>query len=79
MSSLVSNLNSSTAQEIVNWVTTADRCVHTADTMQLDFIVQNCRQLVANVVPTQLNSTAESHQCQWCVLALTQQSVQQYG
>ena len=32
MSSLVINLNSSTAQEIVNWVTTADECVHTADT-----------------------------------------------
>ena len=32
MSSLVTNLNSSTAQEIVNWVTTADWCVHTADT-----------------------------------------------
>jgi len=27
----VANLNSSTAQEIVNWVTTADGCVHTAD------------------------------------------------
>ena len=36
MLSLVSNLNSSTAQKIVNWVTTADRCVHTADTTQLD-------------------------------------------
>ena len=31
MSSLVSNLNSSTAQKIVTWVTTADGCVHTAD------------------------------------------------
>ena len=31
MSSLATNLNSSTAQEIVNWVTTADACVHTAD------------------------------------------------
>jgi len=36
MSSLVTNLNSSTAQEIVNWVTTADGCVHTADATQLD-------------------------------------------
>jgi len=35
MSSLVSNRNSSTAQEMVNWVTTADGCVHTADTTQL--------------------------------------------
>ena len=26
-------------QEIVNWVTTADGCVHTADTTQLDFAV----------------------------------------
>jgi len=31
MSSLVTNLNSSTAQEIVKWVTNADGCVHTAD------------------------------------------------
>ena len=31
MSSLVVNLNSSTAQEIVNWVTTVDACVHIAD------------------------------------------------
>ena len=30
------NLNSSTAQEIVNWVTTADGCVHTAEATQLD-------------------------------------------
>ena len=37
MSSLVTNLNSSTAQKIiVNWVTTADGCVHTADMTQLD-------------------------------------------
>ena len=36
MSSLVTKLNSSTAQEIVNWVTTADGCVHTADATQLD-------------------------------------------
>jgi len=27
------------AQEIVNWVTTADWCVHTADTTQLDSFV----------------------------------------
>ena len=39
MSSLVTNLNSSAAQESVNWVTTADGCVHTADTTQLDFAV----------------------------------------
>ena len=44
MSSLVTNLNSltvigSAAQKIVNWVTTADRWVHTADTTQLDFAV----------------------------------------
>jgi len=36
MSSLVTNLSSSTAKEIVNWVTTADGCVHTADATQLD-------------------------------------------
>jgi len=34
-SSLVTNVSSSTAQEIVNWVTTADGCVHTADVTQL--------------------------------------------
>ena len=50
---------SSTAQEIVNWVTTADGCIHTADTTQLDFAVRifvqtrsRCRQLVANSVHT---------------------------
>jgi len=59
MSSLVTNLNSSTAQEIVNCVTTADGCVHTVDTMQLDFAVgkfvqtrRECRQLVASSVHT---------------------------
>ena len=41
MSSLVTNVNSLTvtgsmAQKIVNWVTTADGCVHTANTTQLD-------------------------------------------
>ena len=36
MSSLVTNLNSLTAQEIVYWVTTAYGCVHTADATQLD-------------------------------------------
>ena len=40
MSSLVTDLSSltvigSTVQEIVNWVTTADECVHTADATQL--------------------------------------------
>jgi len=38
-SSLVTNPNISTAQEIVNWVTTADGCVHTADATQLDSCV----------------------------------------
>jgi len=57
MSSFVTNLNSSTLQEIVNWVTTADGCVHSADTTQLDFAVgkfvqtrRDCRQLVANCI-----------------------------
>ena len=36
MLSRATNLDSSTAQEIVNWVTTADGCVHTADATQLD-------------------------------------------
>jgi len=67
MSSLVTNLNSSTAQEIVNWITIADDCVHAANTTQLDFAVgkfvqtrRDCRQLGANSVHTadvtQLNS-----------------------
>jgi len=67
MSSVVINLNSlsvisSAAQEIINWVTTADGCVHAAaaaNTTQLDFAVGkfvqtrgDCRQLVANSVHT---------------------------
>ena len=84
MPSLVTNLNSSTAQKIVNWITTADGCVHSADAMQLDFAAdagkfvqtrRNCRQLVANCVgytpPTQLNSTVESRRCRRCVLGIS--------
>ena len=59
MSSIVTNLSRSTAQEIVNWVTTADGCVHTTGTTQLDFAVgkfvqtrRDCFQLVANSVYT---------------------------
>jgi len=59
MSSLVTNLSSSTAQEIVNWVTTADGCIHTANTTQLDVAVgksvqtrRDCHQLVANPLRT---------------------------
>jgi len=49
MSSLVTNLSSltvigSTVQEIVNWVTTADGCVHTADTTRLNSTVESCRR-----------------------------------
>jgi len=73
MSSLVTNLNSSTAQEIVNWVTTADGCVHAADTTQLDFAVgkfvqtrRDCRQLVANCVHTA--ATVEARRRRRCVL-----------
>jgi len=65
---------SSTSQEIVNWVTTADGCVHTADTTQLDFVVgkfvqtrRDCRQLVANSVhttdATQLDNWVASAVC----------------
>jgi len=41
MSSLVADLNiltvtGSTLQKIINWVTTADGCVYTADAIQLD-------------------------------------------
>jgi len=49
MSSPATNLNSSTVQEIVNWVTTADGCVHSADTTQLDFAVGKFLQLVETV------------------------------
>ena len=60
MSSLVTNLISSTAQESEkNWVTTVDGCVHSADTTQLHFAIgkfvqtrRDCRQLVANCVHT---------------------------
>ena len=65
--SFVTNLNSLTAQEIVNWVTTADGCVHTAGTTHLDFAVgkflqtrRDCRQLVANSVHTADDSTRQS-------------------
>jgi len=47
MLSLVTDLNSSTAQEIVKCVTTADGCVHTADTTQLD--LANLLRLVETV------------------------------
>jgi len=61
MSSLVTNLNSSTAQEIVNWVTTADGCVHAADTTQLDFavgkFVQTCRKF----------ETVANYSCESCI------------
>jgi len=61
MSSLVTNLNTPTAQEIVNWVTTADGCVHTADTTQLDFAVGKSVQFrlvetVANITSSELCS-----------------------
>jgi len=61
MLSLVTNLNSSTAQEIVNCVTTADGCVHTADTTQLDFAV-------SKFVQTRRGSTGESRRLLRCVL-----------
>jgi len=64
MSSLVANLNGSTAQEIVNWVTTADGCVYSADTVQLDFAVgkfvqtrRDCRQLVVNSIHTAVETS----------------------
>jgi len=36
---IVTNLNNSTAQEIVNWVTSADGCVHTADATLALFVL----------------------------------------
>ena len=38
---IMTKLSSSTAQKIVNWVTTADGCVHTADATQLDSTVES--------------------------------------
>ena len=79
MSSLDTNLNSSIAQEIVNWVTTADGCVHSADNTQLDFTVgkfvqtrRDCRQLLRIVYtpPTRLNSTVESRRFRRCVVGI---------
>jgi len=49
MSSLDPNLNSSTAQEIVNWITTADGCVHIADMTQLSSLLENLFRLVETV------------------------------
>jgi len=66
MSSLVTNLSSSTAQEIVNWVTTADGCVHTADVTQLDSWVASesvvCWAIGLNLLGTRLISW---HLTQW--------------
>jgi len=50
MSSLVTNLNSSTAQEIVNWVTSHDcrRVRRTADATQLD--IESRRRCVLGMI-----------------------------
>jgi len=76
--SVVTNHNGSAAQKIVNWVTTADGCVHTTDSTRLDFAVgkfvqtrRACRQLVANCVcttPMRLNSTVELRRRRRCIL-----------
>jgi len=55
MSSHVTNCNSSTAQEIVNWVMTADGCVYTArrrdSTRQLSRVgVEKCVMLTASEI-----------------------------
>jgi len=73
MSSLATNLNSltvigSTAQKIVNWVTTADfavgKFVHTR---------RNCRQLfpISYTPPVRLDSTVESRRRRRCVLSIS--------
>jgi len=76
--SLVTNLNSSTAQKIVNWVTTADGCVHIADKTQLDFAVgkfirtrRDCRQLVANCAHSTAPTRSTRQSRRRCVLAFT--------
>jgi len=59
MSSIVTSLNyCSTAQEIVNWVTTADGSVHAADTTQLNSTRELSRISVGGMVCTGLNTEA---------------------
>jgi len=57
MSSLVTNRNSSTAQKIVNWATTANGCVHTADTTQLNLTVESRRRRRSRAVCIGHNET----------------------
>jgi len=61
MTSLCPHLSPDSVAQQYNWVTTADGCVHAADTTQLNFAVRKsvqtgrrCRQLglVANSVHT---------------------------
>ena len=81
MSSLDTNLNSSTAQEIVNWVTTADGCIFTVPTRRnATSLSANLFRLVETVAnqlripytpPMRLNSTVESRRRRRCVLGLS--------
>jgi len=63
MSSLVTNLNSSTAQEIVNGVTTADGCVYTAKTSQVDFAAGKFVQLVETVAKYRVGQKKVNPKC----------------
>jgi len=66
MSSLLTDLNSSTAQEIVHWVTTADGCIHTADTIcNSTSLLENLFRLVetvANYIVANSAHTADATQ-----------------
>jgi len=55
MTSLCRHLS---AQEIVNWVTTADRCVHTDDTTKLS--PTSCEFVFTPPTPTRQNSFVAS-------------------
>ena len=65
MTSLCRHLS---AQEIINWVTTADGCVHTDDTTKLS---QTTRELFVFTPPTQRDSTVSSRRRRRCVLGIS--------
>ena len=74
--SLVTNLNSSTVQEIVNWVTTADGRVRSHRRNSTLTNLFRFVETVANWLripytsPTRLNSTVDSRRRRRCVLGL---------
>jgi len=63
MTSLCRHLS---AQEIVNWVTTADGCVHTEDTTKLS--PTSCEFVLVFTPPTRRDKTVSSRRRRQCVL-----------